>query len=80
MVDYTAPGGPTGLGPIQVLIRGIVTVWVLARVLFFTIFALSLFILGFLGYFTVPFIFIGIALALFIAVNTAMRIGRSGPR
>jgi hypothetical protein len=38
--------------------------WVVVRVAFFTGIALAVFLLAFLGYFTLPFIFIVIALAL----------------
>lgn len=73
MVDYSAPSGSSGFSPVRLILRSVLTVWILARVFFFTLFGLSLFILGFLGYFTLPFLFIGIALLLFVIVNTLMR-------
>ena len=54
-----------GSGPLDVILTGISLGWTLARVIVFTVFALSLFVLAFLGYFIVPFVFLGVALVLF---------------
>lgn len=48
----------------------------LGRALFFTTFALSLFLLAFLGYFTISFVFLGGALLILASVNVRGRYRR----
>jgi len=50
---------------LDTILMGISLGWTLVRVVMFTVFALSLFVLAFLGYFIVPFVFLGVALILF---------------
>jgi hypothetical protein len=53
---------PPGLTPL--VIDLFASGWVLARVAFFTAASLAVFLLAFLGYFTLPFVFVLIAVAL----------------
>lgn len=59
------PRGPGGV--IAGLLRGLALLWVLGRVAIFVTLALSLFLVAFLGYFTLPFLFLGVALVVLAA-------------
>lgn len=59
--------------------RGAVIAWVLVRVLFFTVLALTFFVLGFLGYFTIPFFLFALALVLFAGTRYLAHARRAEP-
>lgn len=56
-----------GRGAVAGLLRLLALAWVLCRVAFFVGAGLSLFLIAFLGYFTLPFLFLAVALVVLAA-------------
>jgi hypothetical protein len=76
-MDEARTGEATGV--VAGLLRLLALLWVLARVAVFVALGLSLFIVAFLGYFTLPFLFLGVAL-LVLAIGRGRLIARRARR